>query len=1183
MRSCWRVVAGSEFVLTLKRPLWWVLVGLLTVLSFGISTGSMKVNSGDSSVGGKSAWVTSEVSITYLLSISLLLYLFFALMTAGTAVLRDDEQNTLSLLRPTRLTPAEYVLGKSVGVFGAFALAGVVQVALMVLCNHLLHSTADTWIGPLQPAAYVLPLLTLLLPNIALFVSVGVLTALASRRAVAVYIVPVFVLLVCMFFLWDFEPTWLPTWLDGGLMIADPFALRWILETVLAADRGVDFYNHARLPWDGVMVGNRVLVVATTAAATWLAVRRCRSVWRTPTASRRKPRQAVRAGEGRNAAAVPAPLATLGQRQRAPSVWRSIVTVATFELRILARRPGLYLFIPLLLVFVVSKIWGVEGPFGTGLIVTAGSLGVEAVILLTTLICLALLFYTVESLHRERAQKLDGIYFSTPIASSALVVGKVLANFAVALFVLTVLTAGALLGLAAHPESTAAVTPLLLVWWVLLLPTLLFWIAGVSAVYAATGHRLVTYGVAFGGLVFTGYGLVTNELSWLTNWPLWGTLRWSDISVFELNRTALVLNRVGALVLAALLLQAAIRVFQRRTRDPLRSRLGVAGRLRAARGLAPLGIGALGILIALQRVVAAGPDGDRAKNFREDYRKAHHDTWLRAATPGLADVQLDLDLEPAERAFRVDGAYTVVNHLTKPIPRFAVTTAAHFRDVHWTLGGERIEPESKAGLVVIEPSKPLGPGAKLTLGFRYRGKFPAGSSRHGMKADQFILPSGVVLTSFGLSSVGATAFPVVGYMNGVGVDRDNKTEPRRFFPGFHERRLDPYLGSPTTFTSRIRITGPADFTFNSVGEQTSDQTEGDRRTVVWEAKEPVRFFNVVGARYQVRRGKGVAVFYDQRHPHNVDVMLRTLEAARKHYGAWFGEYPYAELKLSEFPALATYAQGFPSNITFAEGIGFLADGKLNAAMGITAHEAAHQWWANLLTPGEGPGAAVLAESLSHFSTLLLLEQLKGPDETRAFAKMLERRYLKNRRTDGERPLSRVDGSREGDTTLFYEKGGMVFWMLMHQAGREPLLKGLKSFIAQYRNGPDYPAVPDLLRALRAHAADGPDFDRLSHQLFEQVVLPEYRLTDTTKRRVDAGWQLSGTLRNAGTGDFDVRVAAVASAHPAAGAERCEQSLRVLAGATVSIALTCPFEPVEVVVDPDAQVLQVGRSAARSTL
>jgi len=55
-----------------------------------------------------------------------------------------------------------------------------------------------------------------------------------------------------------------------------------------------------------------------------------------------------------------------------------------------------------------------------------------------------------------------------------------------------------------------------------------------------------------------------------------------------------------------------------------------------------------------------------------------------------------------------------------------------------------------------------------------------------------------------------------------------------------------------------------------------------------------------------------------------------------------------------------------------------SDPRSEAAFVVTAHEAAHQWWGNLLVPGKGPGGNVLAEGMAHFSTILLCEQVRGP-------------------------------------------------------------------------------------------------------------------------------------------------------------------------------------------------------------
>ena len=110
---------------------------------------------------------------------------------------------------------------------------------------------------------------------------------------------------------------------------------------------------------------------------------------------------------------------------------------------------------------------------------------------------------------------------------------------------------------------------------------------------------------------------------------------------------------------------------------------------------------------------------------------------------------------------------------------------------------------------------------------------------------------------------------------------------------------------------------------NATGVLVSEKVENGRRITEWRSDSPVRAFNVVLGRWKVKRGDGVAVYYDARHPYNVDEMLEALVAARRWYGEWFAPYPWKELKLSEFPGLASYAQGSPTNITFSENIGFL--------------------------------------------------------------------------------------------------------------------------------------------------------------------------------------------------------------------------------------------------------------------
>ena len=69
-----------------------------------MSTGTMIIQSGDSSVGGTKAWITSEFAVAKQLSIlTLILYAFFLAIAAGMTIIQDDG---MAAGRPVARDPA---------------------------------------------------------------------------------------------------------------------------------------------------------------------------------------------------------------------------------------------------------------------------------------------------------------------------------------------------------------------------------------------------------------------------------------------------------------------------------------------------------------------------------------------------------------------------------------------------------------------------------------------------------------------------------------------------------------------------------------------------------------------------------------------------------------------------------------------------------------------------------------------------------------------------------------------------------------------------------------------------------------------------------------------------------------------------------------------------------------------
>jgi ABC-2 type transport system permease protein len=1186
-----RAVFSQELAHTFKRPLFWFLIAMLFLMTWGLSTGNVQISSGDASVGGKRVWITSEYSVTFALAMLVaILYSFFGSIASGMAIVADDEAKVSDMLLSTPLRASEYVWGKFLAILAGFLAAMGIHLLLAVFFNHLLPNPDAAEIrGPFAAINYLRPALIFGLPTLVFYLGIAFLLGERWRRPVTVFLFPT-ALLIADFFLWDWSPTWLDPRLNRLLMLLDPAGFRWLNETWIKLDRGADFYNHMRIGLDAGFVLSRLSVLGLGLAAVALAQRHLAKNLQADagrSGPRRLRRRAVSMEANGAVVAVSRPLSDLRMRSRSVGLAAGTLEVARTELRNLLAAPGLYLFGALILLQTLGSSLLALGAFQTELLITPGLTAVRTMNTLSVLLCLLLMFYTAESIERERSTGFASLSYATPARTASLLFGKALGNSAAGLLMAVATYLGCAIAILIQGRMAPDPGPYLLVWGLLLVPTVLVWTCFVVAVQAISGQRYATYGVGLGVMALTFYLQFTGKMNWVGNWWLWDTLQWSDLGLFELNRRALVLNRLMVLGLAVLFVAVAFQAFGRRQADAIGTihRLQPASLWRRTLRLGGFAAVPLAAGIALGLAVDDGFQGRALEKKARDYWKQNLATWKDAPQPAIAGVDLDLRIEPARRWLAARGSYELVNDRDAALKQFALTGGPHWEKVRWTLDGKAYTPENRTGLFVFTPAAPLTPDGRVRVGFQFEGRFPHGITKNGGGAREFILPSGVVLTSFSPSFA-----PVVGYLQEIGIKRgENDYEPRVYPDDFYVGKTHIAFGAGHSFTTRIAVTGPADYTFNSVGTRVSETVKDGRRTAVWQSDYPVRFFNVVGGRWRVRRGHGTAIFYHPGHAYNIGEMIGALDAARRWYSEWFRPFPWRELKLSEFPALASYAQGFPTDITFSEGIGFLtkSDVKTDAVFLVTAHESAHQWWGNLLTPGEGPGGDLLSEGMSHFSTALLTEQVKGSQARMEFLKRLEEHYSDERRADAERPLVKIDGSRDGDQTVTYDKGGWVFWMLYQNLGRERALAGLRKFMADWGDGPDYPVLQDFTAAMRAFAADPAAYDDFVKQWFHQVVMPEYRLSGA---RVAAepggkGWKVTVRIKNAGSGRMPVDVAAVrgerfaAKGAPNPGYRDARRTVILGAGEERTVEIPCTFRPERVVVDPDVEVLQLRRKAA----
>jgi ABC-2 type transport system permease protein len=1169
----------------LKRPIVWVWWLILFLFSWGFSRGSVTIGAGDSTVGGAKAWITSQFALAQVMGTTTLLFHgFFVAILCGMPILRDDDVRIGAILHTTLLRKREYVAGKylaSLTICGMMLLGNIV---LLALFNHIVPNGIPEIRGPFAVGNYLVPMVMFSIPTVMLISGVGFALGTWSKRPVTVFVLPVGLLLLCSTLFWGWTPLHMSSTTNALLMALDPSGFRWLQQSYLEVDRGVAFYNHQAIHWDLWFVLSRVgwIVLGVTAVA--FSVRFVgrekdsnlknslikKPVGQTPLVAETQ----VSFGEQRQY--------VVGKNTVIRACWQ-LWSLARLELNALFRQAGFYLFVPVILLTTVPGAVQENGPFFSSLLPMPGFLAQRCMGTLVTCIVLLLLFYTVESLERDQRARLDPILHSTQQSPAIMLGGRLIANLVMALVIMFVAWLACMAVMLIKHVPSKSLMPFVLLWGICGIPTLLVWTSFVGMVWSLTRNRFTTYGISLAVLTATGWLFLKGKATWLVNWALWKSVLWSDISTLEVDRSVLILNRLFAVALALLFFRLAVRFYPQKDSDRLANPwFGKRRLLVSMVRMTPFWIPALGLGIALWVVVTQGFQGEASAKNAKKYWKQNIATFEDIPLPDLQKVDLDVDLEPATHRMNVKGSYLLKNATKLPIRVIPITLGSHMSSATFSLNGKPYVPENRSGLVVFRPTAPLAEGQTITIGFRYASRFPDGASKNGGRRKEFILPSSVMLTS-----LDPTLVPVIGFRNNIGVDDDNRMEERVFEKDFYQGQTPSAIpGAGSAFQTRIQITTPADLTANSVGSKTLDQISHGKRTVVWESDQPVYLFNIIVGKWAVHKQDGTEVYYDPRHAINVPEISLALRSAKKLYSEWFYPYPWKTLKLSEFAGLDFYAQGFPTNISFSENIGFLADPNSDdhLAFWITAHEAAHQWWPNLVIPGKGPGSPVLSEGISHFSAMLLLEAVKGEKARMDFAKRLEHNYSKQRVADAEQPLFQVDedGKRKGLQTVWYDRGGWAFWMLMNRMGRQAMFDGLRAFITDYRGNSDHPTLDDFFVVLRKHASDPKAFDDCQAQWFESTSVPHYQILSATKTKVGKRWRVAGSLRNVGTGSFQVDVAIEKGVRfqEDKASERnflqAKTQVVVEPGKDVPFSLEADFEPQRVVVDPDVMVLQLGR-------
>ena len=1087
-------VFAFEFRYQVRQPVFWVATVIFFLLTFGATASDIHI--GDSAyVHKNSPYVIAEIH--------LILTIFFMFVTTAfvaNVIVRDHETGFGPIVRTTGVSKFDYLIGRFTGAFAAVALA-FLATPLAIIAGSLAPWLDPDVLGPFRLQPYLYAYGVLALPGLFLTAAAFFALATVTRSMMATYVgVVVFLMLWIIAALWASRPE-----LERGAALLEPFgdaAYDFTVKYWTATER-----NSLTPPLTGLLLWNRVLVVSLGAGLLALAY----GLFHFDERSAR-PRREARAQALRTAPPAPAAPALIRPRFGPGTAWAQLAARTRFDMGQVLLSPAYVVLLMLGVINSVASLWLVNDLYGTQIHPVTRVMINELNGAFSLFALLIAVYYAGDLVWRERDRNTHELVESTPVPDWAFVIPKTAAITLVLVSTLLVSVLAAVIVQVLrgyfHPELGKY-----LVWYVLPGSVDFFLVAALAVfVQSVTPSKFWGWGVM---VLFIVSRFVLPNLGlehYLYRYGQSPSVPLSDIDGQDRFWVGAAWFRLYWTAFALILLVLAYGLWRRGMETRFTPRLRrLPGRLASpAGGLALVALAVFtgsGIWIYLNTNVAnvyrSRQDDDR---WAADLEKT---LWPFQAVPQpkIVEIRLDVDIQPRVPRVTTRGVYEIENKTSAPLREIHVRFPRDL--VMRSLSIEGARPKTtydRFNYRIFAFDTPMAPGE------RRRMAFETVLTQKGFKNDRNLL-SVVHNGSFVVDRDIAPS---------LGIDRDALLQDRRKRAKYglpRDLRM-PQLGTPGAdqfnylghdsdwVTSDIRVTTDADQIPIAPGDQVSQRVSGGRRTVEFRTSAPIlRAFSIQSARYLVKtapyKGLQLAVFYDPRHPWNVDRMMTAMRATLDYDQANFSPYQFRQMRFLEFPAWdGAFAQSFAGTVPWSEDLGFIADlptsgDQIDYVTYVGAHEISHQWWAHQVIGADEQGATALSETLAQYSALMVMKHMYGPDMIRRFLKYELDRYLRARGGDilPEQPLERV----EDQPYIRYRKGSLVMYRLQDEIGEDAVNRALRRLLAQYAfKGPPYPTALDLVADLRAEAP--PDKQALITDLFEKITLYDLKTTRAVSRR-----------------------------------------------------------------------------------
>lgn len=1101
-------IALFELRYQLRNPVFWASTAIFFLLTFA-SVVIEEVQIG----GGGNVNVNSPTAILQIQQILSLFFMFVTTAFVANVVVRDDDSGFGPMVRSTQVTKFSYLMGRFTGALGV-ALIAFAAIPLAIFIGSLMPWLDSETLGPNRLADYLGSFVFFSIPNVFLLSAVFFAVATVTRSMMYTYVAVVGFLVLYFVFLGVVGGE--PEYREIAALF-EPLGLAAVsLETRYwtAAE-----LNNQLPAMTGTMLANRLGAIVIGFAALGGALLRFSFAERGVSArkARKLEKQASKLAQTK-----PQTVAILPETKPETAGLARLMKTTRFEISQVVRSPAFPVLLALGLVnCLASLIFGTD-TYGTPRIPATFSI-IETVLGSFAVIpYIIAIYYGGELVWRDRDRKFHEIIDSTSLPGWAYMVPKTIA-VTIVLFATLLVSVIAAIAVQASRGYFDFEIEKYLSWYVLPMTIDLLMIAILSVfVQALSPNKYIGWGIMLLHIVatetFRGLGLGHPLI-------LYGEIQFSSLSDMNGDAVAGALGwwlRLYFGGMALLMAVLAHLLWRRGTETRLLPRLkalprramSVAGALGLVGILTSVGTGAF--LYNQMNVENTYRNSDAQEKLLADYEKEYLQ-YADLRQPSVTDVTLAVDLYPEERRMEASGTYTMVNDTGAPVEMLHVRLFdADTKLLEVDVPGATLETNDETYQHrIYRFNTPLGVDEAASLTFKTQRWHKALSvSGYGTR----LVENGTFLNNAEFSP--QIGMDVQGLLTDRATRRSYDLEPElrpAKLEDDHDH-LDNYVGADWV-NSDITLSTSADQVPIAPGKRVSDVVEGDRRIARFQSTAPVlSFFSIQSARYEIMEreadGVNLQVYYDAQHPYNAERMIDAMDTSFKYYRANFGPYQFDYARIIEFPGYASFAQAFAGTMPYSEDIGFLANladpGEIDYVTYITAHEAAHQYWAHQLISANQQGGTMLVETLAQYSALMVMKEIYGEDDMRRFLKFELDSYLAARGGEAleELPLERV----ENQDYIHYRKGSVALYLLQDRLGEDRVNAMLADLLDRFRfKGKPYANSKDLVSGFFSLARNEEE-RALVRDLLQRITVYDLKAEEAVvKERSDGTFETTLTV------------------------------------------------------------------------